>query len=306
MRALVAGATGFIGKALVATLTGERTEVRSLVRDPTRAESLREAGSEIMVGDLSSVKGLTPAMEGVDVAYFLVHMMDAGGDYEAAETTAARRFGLAASDAGVKRVIYLGGLGDPAASPHLRSRHATALALADTGPPLTYFRSAMVIGAASESFRLLRSIAERLPVVPDKSWLHCRSQPIGLRDAIRYLRQAPLVEASAGREVQIGGPDVLSHLELVDLTSRQMGLRPRPRLRIFGATPGVVAAGARAVTDGDEAVAAQLTLSLVADTIVEDPSGMELFDIEPESTSIALNRALEDEEVQLELEEASK
>ena len=224
------------------------------------------------------------AMDGVDVAYFLVHMMGDGAEYEEAETAAARRFGSASTQAGVGRVVYLGGLGNPETSPHLRSRHATAAALAETGPPLSYVRAGMVIGAESESFRLLRSIAERLPAVPDKSWLHHQTQPIGLRDAIRYLRQAPLVEAAAGREIEIGGPDVLSHLELVDLMARELGRRPRRRLSIPVATPGMVAAGAAIVTDGDAAIAAQLTLSLVADTIVEDPSS------EPPSSTFARSR----------------
>ncbi|MDX6637387.1 MAG: hypothetical protein QOJ01_898 [Solirubrobacterales bacterium] len=296
MTSLVAGASGFIGSALVAALASDGGEVRSLVRNPDKAGPLRDAGSEIVVADLAREGDLAAALDGVDVAYFLVHMMEGGAGYEEAETAAARRFGSASTQAGVGRVVYLGGLGNPETSPHLRSRHATAAALAETGPPLSYVRAGMVIGAASESFRLLRSIAERLPAVPDKSWLHHRTQPIGLRDAIRYLRQAPLVEAAAGREIEIGGPDVLSHLELVDLMARELGRRPRRRLSIPVATPGMVAAGAAIVTDGDAAVAAQLTLSLVADTIVEDPSGAALFDIRPESTSVALQRAIEADE----------
>ncbi len=295
----MAGASGFIGRALVPALVRDG-EVVSLVRDPGKAESLRAAGSDVAIVDLAEGDGLGEAMDGIEVAYFLVHMMGAGGEYEKAETEAARRFGAAATSAGLRRVVYLGGLGDPRVSPHLRSRHATALALTDTGPALTYMRAGMVIGAESESFRLLRSIAQRLPVVPNKAWLRNRTQPIGLRDTVRYLRQAPKIAAAAGREVEIGGPDVLTHLELVDLMARELGRRPRHRLPIPAATPGVVAAGAAIVTDGDEAVAAQLTLSLVADTVVEDPTGAALFDIEPEPTSVAMQRAIE------ELERASE
>jgi uncharacterized protein YbjT (DUF2867 family) len=296
MRALVAGASGFVGRALVPALAGGQDEIRSLVRNPASADALRAMGSEVVVGDLRSGDGLEEAMDGADVAYFLVHMMESGAGYAHAEIEAAERFGHAAADAGVERVVYLGGLGDPSASPHLESRHATALALADTGPPLTYVRAAMVIGAGSESFRLVRSIAERLPAVPNKAWLHRRSQPIGLRDTVRYLRQAPLIDAAAGREVQIGGPDVLTHLQLVDLMARELGRRPRRKFPLYGVTPGVLAAGASIVTEGDAAVASELTLSLVTDTVVDDPSGAALFDLEPESTSVAMQRAIEDDE----------
>jgi uncharacterized protein YbjT (DUF2867 family) len=294
--ALVAGASGFVGRALVAALVGGDDDVRSLVRNPETADSLRAVGSEVAVGDLRDGQGLDAAMDGVDVAYYLVHMMESGRGYGNAEIEGAERFGFAAKDAGVERVVYLGGLGDPEASPHLRSRHATALALADTGPPLTYLRAAMVIGAGSESFRLVRSIAERLPAVPNKAWLHRKSQPIGLRDTVRYLRQAPRIAAAANREVQIGGPDVLTHLELVDLMARELGRRPRRRVPLYGVTPGVVAAGASIITEGDRAVAAELSLSLVTDTVVDDPSGAALFDIEPESAAVALQRAIEDDE----------
>jgi len=306
MRALVAGATGFIGRELVPGLLADEHAVRSLVRDPSRATALRDAGSELVVADLARENDLASAMNGVDIAYFLVHMMngDGEGSYEEAEVLAARRFAAAATEAGVKRIVYLGGLGDPSASPHLQSRHATALALREAGPSLTYFRAAMVIGAGSESFRLVRSIAERLPVVPDKAWLQHRSQPIGVRDAVRYLRQAVRLDETAGRDIEIGGPDVLTHLELVDLMARELGRRPRRRLPIPGATPGAVAAGAGIVTEGTEAVAVELTLSLVADTVVEDPSGAELFDFEPEPTSVALQRAIEDDEEAAEREAA--
>ncbi len=297
----MAGASGFIGRALVPALARDG-EVRSLVRDPERAGALRAAGSEIVVADLATEADLESALDGIDVAYFLVHMMGAGGEYERAETAAARRFAAAARAAGVGRLVYLGGLGNPRTSPHLRSRHATARALEEAGPPLTYMRAGMVIGAESESFLLLSAIARRLPAVPNKAWLHNRTQPIGLRDTVRYLRQAPKIEAAAGRQVEIGGPDVFTHLELVDLMARELGRRHRHRLPIPAATPGVVAAGAAIVTDGNEAIAAQLTLSLVGDTVVMDPTGAALFDIVPEPTSVALQRAIEQSERAAELE----
>ncbi len=295
MRALVAGASGFIGRRLVPALLRDH-EVRCLVRDPERAAALVAAGAELAVADLSRPADLAESLAGIDVAYYLVHMMSEPG-YAEPEIAAAHAFGTAAKAAGVERIVYLGGLGDDAnASPHLRSRHATAEALRETGPPLTYFRAAMVIGAGSESFVLLKAIAERLPVIPAKDWLEHRSQPIGVREVIRYLKMAPEVASSRGREVQIGGPRAYTHLELVDLMARELGRRQKRKLPLYGATPGVVSAGAAIITRGDDRVAAELTLSLVEDTVVTDPSGAEPFGIVPEPVPIALQRALEDEE----------
>jgi uncharacterized protein YbjT (DUF2867 family) len=297
VRALVAGATGFIGRRLVPALIADGHEVRCLVRDPERARRFGQGGCELVAGDLTrDPTGLDVALEGVDLAYYLVHMMTQPG-YAEPELGAARRFARASARAGTDRVIYLGGLGDDHhASPHLRSRHATAEVLGAEGPPLTYFRAAMVIGADSESFLLLRAIAERLPLVPSNEWLHHRSQPIGIREVIRYLRMASSVPESGGREVQVGGPEVYTHLELVDLMSRELGRRRKRRLRLFGATPGAVSAGAAIVTHGDQRVAAELTRSLVVDTVVTDPSGAEPFGIEPEPIPVALHRALEESE----------
>jgi uncharacterized protein YbjT (DUF2867 family) len=300
MRAAVAGATGFIGQRLVPALIANGDEVRCLVRDAERGDDLVAAGAELAVADLAGRPDLDRALTGVDVAYYLVHMMSEPG-YAEPELAAAREFGEAAKRAGVDRVVYLGGLGEDAnASPHLRSRHATAEALAANGPPLTHFRAAMVIGAGSESFMLLKAIAERVPFVPEKDWLRHRTQPIGVREVIRYLRRAPAVVASRGREVQIGGPRVYTHLELVDLMTRELGRRSKRKLPVYGATPGVVSAGAAIVTRGDQRVAAELTLSLAQDTIVTDPSGAVPFEIVAEPIPVALQRALEEEERQLE------
>jgi uncharacterized protein YbjT (DUF2867 family) len=300
VRALVAGASGFIGRRLAPALARDGHDVRCLVRDAERGRGLAAAGCEPAVAELDSGDGLAAALDGVDVAYYLVHMMSERG-YAKPERGAASAFARRAIEAGVERVVYLGGLGRRHdASPHLRSRHATAAALAAEGPPLTYFRAAMVIGAGSESFVLLKAIAERLPVVPSNQWLRRLTQPIGIRDAVRYLRMAPQIDASRGREVEIGGPRVYAHLELVDLMARELGRRGKRKLPLFGATPGAVSAGAAIVTRGDERVAAELALSLVEDTVVTDPSGAEPFAIAPEPIPVAIQRALADEERELE------
>jgi len=296
---LVAGATGVIGRRLVKSLLADGVDVRALARDPVRAREILGRRVEVFEADLAGDPDLTAAMEGVDVAYFLVHMLGSGPDYAAREEVAAARFAAAASEAGVGRLIYLGGLGpDVGGSPHLDSRHRTADALRELGPPLTYFRAAMIIGPQSESYELLRSIAGKLPALPEPEWLRSRTQPIGIRDVVAYLREAPLVPEAAGREIQIGGPDVMQHLDVIARFSHETGHRAALRVPLpdLIASPGVVAAGAASVTSGSPAVAAELSLGLRDDTSVDDPSGARLFDIRPEPLNVAIQRALAEEE----------
>ena len=325
MRVLIAGATGFVGRALAPELLEHGLEVRCMVRsaDSEAALELREAGCELVKGDVAEDNGaLERALDGVSVAYFLVHMMGRVEDWAEEERTSARRFGAAASAAGVERVIYLGGLGGdddpthghgrPGISAHLRSRHDVAIALEETGPPLTYFRAAMIVGAGSESYELLRSIVQRLPALPTPDWLKSKTQPIGIRETVAYLRDAIDVPESAGREIQIGCPDVLTHLDVVDAMSREMGRNPKRRLakrKAFdavldaAATPRAVAAAAGALTYGNDDVARAIALGLPGDTVVTDPSGMGLFDVRPERLSVVIHRAMEDAE---DAEEAAK
>jgi len=317
MRVLIAGATGFVGRALAPELLEDGLQVRCLVRsrESDVALELARAGCELVEGDVTDPGSLERALDGVDAAYFLVHMMGRVEDWAEQERTSARMFGKAASAAGVERVIYLGGLaedeaphhesGEPGLSDHLQSRHDVAIALEETGPPLTYFRAAMIVGSGSESYELLRSIVERLPALPTPDWLSSRTQPIGIRATVAYLRDALEIPDTAGREIQIGGPTVLTHLDVVDAMAREMGRSPKRRLAKAkaldavldaAATPRAVAAAAGAVTTGDDRVATAIALGLPGDTVVTDPSGMGLFSIRPESLSIALHRAMEESE----------
>jgi uncharacterized protein YbjT (DUF2867 family) len=292
VRALVSGATGFIGGQLARRLLDDGFEVRCLVRDreSEAAEALTGAECEIAVADLTGSAGLAEALEGVDVAYFLVHMIDGGDDYPAIERAAAARFGRAARGAGVKRTIYLGGLGDAGASRHLAARHRAALALAEHGPPLTYFRAAMVIGPGSESYELLRAIVERLPALPAPDWLRTQTQPIGAADVVDYLREAIDIPQAAGREIQIGGPRVLTLLELVEEMAAALGRTPPRRMPMPAevARPATVAAAAAAVTSGTPEIAAQISLGLTTPTVVTDPSGAELFSVRPKPLDAVL------------------
>jgi uncharacterized protein YbjT (DUF2867 family) len=293
MRALVTGATGFVGGRLARLLAERGMAVRALVRDRERAADLAESGIELFEGDVLDAESLGGAGEGADFAYYLVHGMGRGseGDFEERERRAAQNFAAMARREGVARVVYLGGLGEPV-SKHLRSRHDTARVLASEGPPLTYLRAAMVVGAGSESYRTLRYLVERLPAMIAPAWLKTATQPVAIDDVLEYLAQAPTIEATAGREVQIGGPDVLSYGDMLDRMAVALGRRPRPKLPVPLLTPGLSSLWIGLVTPVDAEVARPLVEGLATETVVTDDSASRLFDIESIGIDEALRRAL--------------
>jgi uncharacterized protein YbjT (DUF2867 family) len=257
---------------------------------------LEAAGLDLHVGDVTDAQSLTGAGQDIEVAYYLVHAMAGGEGFAEREETGALNFARMAKREGIKRVIYLGGLGEESKSKHLSSRHRTARILAAEGPPLTYFRAAMVVGAGSESYRTLRYLVRRLPVMIGPSWLRIDTQPIGVDATIAYLLRAPEVPESEGREVQIGGPDVLSYSEMLDRMALAMGMRPRRKVPVPFITPWLSALWLGLVTPVDVKVARPLVEGLTTATVVTDPSGAEPFGISPESFDEALRRALVEEE----------
>ena len=298
MRALVTGATGFVGGRLARALADEGVEVRALVRNRRRARGLAEYGIELHEGDVLDPDSLRGAGEGADVAYYLVHGMGRGseGHFAERERESARNFARMAAAEGVERVVYLGGLGDQPGSQHLRSRHETALTLRREGPPVTYFRAAMVVGAGSEGYRTLRYLVERLPAMIAPAWLKTPTQPIGIDDVVAYLAAAPKVSESTGREIQIGGPDVLAYGEMLDRMALALGRRPRPKIPVPLLTPWLSSLWIGLVTPVDAGVARPLVEGLSTETVVTDPSGMDLFAIEPADFDETLRRALAEDE----------
>jgi uncharacterized protein YbjT (DUF2867 family) len=288
---LVSGATGYVGGLLARELLGRDRPVRCMVRDPDRARDLESAGAEVVRADVLEPDSLPAAMEGVQLAYYLIHSMGrgGGGDFAEVDREAAANFGRAAADAGVERIVYLGGL-SAGGSKHLRSRHETAEVLAASGIPLTYFRAAIVIGSGSESLRTIVFLVKRLPAMVTPSWTTTKTQPIAAADVVEYLAAAPDVEASSGREIEIGGDEVTTYGGLLDAAAVAMGMKPRPRLGVPALSPKLSSLWIGLVTPVDTGVVRPLVEGLSTETVVEDPSGMALFDVE----ATPIDRAMRD------------
>ncbi len=290
---LVAGATGYLGRFLAERLIDAGTPPRAMARDPAKAEDLAEGGAEVVRGDALKPETLGDALDGVDVAYYLVHSMGrgSGGDFAERDREAARNFAEAAERAGVSQLVYLGGLGE-GKSEHLKSRHETAEVLGSTGVPLTYFRAAAVIGAGSESFRTVYYLVKRLPALVTPSWTKTPTQPIAAEDVVEYLARAPEVGAARGREVEIGGPDVTTYGGMMDSMAEAMQTFRRPKLPVPLLTPWLSSQWIGLITPVDTGVAKPLVEGLSTETVVEDPTGMALFDVEPTPVDEALRKAV--------------
>jgi uncharacterized protein YbjT (DUF2867 family) len=273
----VAGSTGYIGGLLCRRLCEDGHGVRALARRPERAEELREAGCEVQKADALEPETLGPALAGAEVAYYLVHSMGRGsdGDFAEHDHEAAENFAAAAAAAGVKRVVYLGGLGE--GSRHLDSRHATAETLRCGEVPVSYFRAAAVLGSGSESFRTVFYLVRRLPVMVTPRWVTTRTQPIAVDDVIVSLATAADLSLPVDREIQIGGPDVTTYAGMIDELAGALGRRRPLRIVVPVLSPRLSSLWIGLVTPVDAGVAKPLIEGLATETVVSDPTGMELL-----------------------------
>jgi uncharacterized protein YbjT (DUF2867 family) len=294
---LVTGATGYVGGRLLTLLVEDGWRVRCLARQPERLSSHVPAGVEVVPGDVLDAASLSPAMQGVEAAYYLVHSMGATGDFEEQDRLAADNFAAAACAAGVRRIIYLGGLGDDEAelSAHLRSRHEVGERLRAHGVPVIELRASIIIGSGSLSFEMIRALVERLPVMVTPRWVQVRAQPIAIGDVLDYLCAALTVETgNHSRIIEIGGPDQISYGELMHEYALQRGLRrwmiPVPLL-----TPHLSSLWLGLVTPLYARVGRKLIDSLRHPTVVRDDSAARLFAIQPIGVREAIASALRNE-----------
>jgi uncharacterized protein YbjT (DUF2867 family) len=289
---LVTGASGYIGGRLARDLAGAGADVGCLARDPARLAL--PSGIRVHRADVLDPESLSAVRPGYKIAYYLIHSMGrgGGGDYADRDARAASNFARYAKETGVEQVIYLGGLGDRAGSPHLRSRLRTGEILRDEGPSLTWVRAGLVVGAGSESFRTLRALVERLPVMLAPAWLKTPTQAIAIADVLRYLIEAAERPETRGREIQIGSAEILTYGDMLDLMAQALGVRKRPRIPVPLLTPWLSSHWIGLVTPVDAGVARPLIEGLATDTTVSDASGMERFDFDPRSFTQALREAL--------------
>ncbi len=283
---LLTGATGYVGGRLAPLLADGG--LLCLVRDPSRARL--PPGVVAIRGDASSGDGLDAALDGVDVAYYLIHSMGGDGDFAERDRRAAETFGAAAARAGVERVVYLGGLSRDVSSEHLRSREEVAEILGRHVPHLVHVRAAMVIGAGGASFEMLRALVRRLPAMVCPRWIDTRTQPIALDDvvaALHALRDRPQI---AG-DVELGGADVLTYREMMARTARAMGRRPPLVVRVPVLTPRLSSYWVQLVTPVEASLVRPLVDGLREEMVVRDPPPAGINDA-PLGFDAAVSRAL--------------
>jgi len=292
MTILVTGITGYVGSVLAARLVRDGHLVRGFARAPERVT----LDVPVIAGDAVTGEGLPEALDGVDVAYFLIHGMEPanGGPFAEREREAAERFAAAAGAAGVRRIVYLGGIAPPAGprSAHLASRLAVEDILLDAVPGSVALRASIVIGARSRSFRFLVRLVERMPVLAYPAWQSNRTAPIDERDIIAMLTSAASSDRVSGRRLDVGGPDVVSYGELIERIADLMVVgRPAVRFKRLTATP--IASRVAAVISGEQwQLVGPLMESLDTDLVPADDEAARLLEVRLHTLDSAIEHAL--------------
>src|SRR6478672_3298099 len=265
---LVTGASGFVGSRLIPALLEQGHHVRAMTRHPDSYDG----GGEPVYGDVADQESLRAALRGTRAAYYLVHSLDSD-DFEQRDAEAATAFGKAAADAGVRQIIYLGGLGDldDNLSAHLRSRRDVEQLLGLGGVPVTVLRAAVVVGHGGISWEITRQLVDHLPAMITPRWVYTRTQPIALPDVIRYLVGVLDLAEARGRVFEIGGPEVLRYIDMLKRAASIQGKR-LPSVGVPLLSPKLSSRWLALVTDVDFATARNLVESMTTEVVVEDRS----------------------------------
>jgi uncharacterized protein YbjT (DUF2867 family) len=295
-RILLTGASGYVGGRLLKALETQGEDLRCLSRRPEFLEPRVASTTEVVEGDVLDPVSLESALEGVQTAYYLVHSMASQDGFQEADRRAATIFGQSAREAGVRRLIYLGGLGSgDGLSDHLESRQEVGRLLRVSRVPTVEFRASIIIGSGSLSFEMIRALVEKLPVMVTPRWVRKRAQPISIEDVIGYLAAALELPEGKSGVFEIGGPDQVSYLEIMMEYARQRGLKrfviPVPVL-----TPRLSSLWLGLVTPVYARVGRKLIDSLRNETLVTDTAALETFDIRPRGIGEAIERALVNED----------
>ena len=298
---LLTGATGYVGGRLLPLLEATGYKVRCLARRPENLHDRTGPETVVVAGDVLDDESLNGAFEGVDTAFYLVHSMGSTGSFEDQDRIAAQNFARAARDAGVNRIIYLGGLGDETddLSSHLRSRHEVGEVLREeSGVDVVELRASIVIGSGSLSFELIRALVQRLPLMICPKWVSVKAQPIAIDDLLEYLLAAQDWNGKGSRIFEIGGPDAVSYGDIMREYARQRGLR-RWFISVPVLTPRLSSLWLGLVTPVYARVGRKLVDSMRNRTTVNDPSALEELPVKPCGLSEAIKRALihEDDDV---------
>jgi uncharacterized protein YbjT (DUF2867 family) len=293
---LLTGATGYVGGRLLSALQAEGRRLRCMVRHPEFLRPRVAPGTDVVAGDVLDPASLAAALAGVDTAYYLVHSMAGEGSFAAADRAGAENFARAARAAGIRRIIYLGGLGQgESLSTHLGSRHEVGRILRDIGVPTLEFRASIILGSGSASFEMIRGLVETLPVMVTPRWVATRTQPIGIEDVIAYLTEALNLPGAESAVFEIGGPDQVSYGDLMREYARQRGLR-RAFIPVPVLTPRLSSLWLGLVTPVYARVGRALVDSLRNETVVHDDAARRVFAIRPLGMREAMARALANED----------
>lgn len=293
---LLTGATGYVGARLLRVLEGEGLRVRCMARRAAFLKHRTAEGTEVIKGDVFDLESLSRSLEGVHTAFYLIHSMGASGGFEEMDRKAAENFVRASEQAGVQKIIYLGGLGEgETLSSHLKSRQEVGRILRQSTVPTLEFRASIIIGSGSLSFELVRALTERLPVMLLPKWVKVLAQPIGIEDVIRYLTEAAALPLPESRIVEIGGSEALSYQDLMEAYAKARGFT-RLMIPVPILTPAVSSLWLGLVTPLYARVGRKLIEGVKNKTVVKDPSARELFTVEPMSAREAIQRALMNEE----------